>query len=271
MKVSFRVHALAGAALFASAAVTPAFAEPVQANSNAYNLSSSLVLLPLAPINVSAGDAPAPYDVQNTLANVDLSSLSPFINLSTGILNTRAQSNADGVDDGFDRYAQASSLVDGLGLDLLSNLLSLDVGAVSSHARVSGQPGGFVASGGSYLANVSLDTLLTMPLKIAVWDNFAPNTKVIDNLLGITLTFNEQIENCGADFCELTVNAINIGFNNVALGVGNLVGLNGNLIIGHSYAAAMAATPPVPEASSYAMMLAGLGLVGYAVRRRKSA
>lgn len=28
---------------------------------------------------------------------------------------------------------------------------------------------------------------------------------------------------------------------------------------------------PVPEADSYAMMLAGLGLVGYMVRRRKAA
>ena len=31
------------------------------------------------------------------------------------------------------------------------------------------------------------------------------------------------------------------------------------------------ALPPVPEADSYAMMLAGLGLVGYMVRRRKAA
>ncbi|MFO1386275.1 MAG: PEPxxWA-CTERM sorting domain-containing protein [Chitinivorax sp.] len=31
----------------------------------------------------------------------------------------------------------------------------------------------------------------------------------------------------------------------------------------------MGATPPVPEPSEYLMMLAGLGIVGYAVRRRR--
>ncbi|MGB9094458.1 MAG: PEP-CTERM sorting domain-containing protein [Gallionella sp.] len=34
---------------------------------------------------------------------------------------------------------------------------------------------------------------------------------------------------------------------------------------------AMLAVTPVPEAKTYAMMLAGLGLVGFAVARRRAA
>lgn len=259
---------LAALTLLALAAPN-AHAVAVEGESRAYNLASTLVLLPIAPINAIGGSAPLSYDLSSTVINLDLGALAPLLDLQTGVLNTSASSNADGLDDFLPRNAEASTLVDGLGLALLGNVLELDLGAISSNAQVSGTSGAFVANGSSSLLGVSLDTILTMPLTISVWDNFAPNTKVIDDLLGITLTFNEQIENCGVDFCELTVNAINIEFDNVILGVGNLLGLSGNLIVGHSYASlATAGIPPVPEAETWALMLAGLGLVGFAARRR---
>lgn len=242
-------------------------ADPLQGASSAYNLRSTLQLLPIAPVNQTAGLAPAPFDLENTVIALDLSNLDPLLSLTTGVLQTGASSDADGVEDFLSRSADAFSLIDGLSLGLLGKSVELGLGAVRSDASVTGTSGNFVASGSSFLASVGLDTFLTLPLNISVWDNLAPNTKLIDNLLGITLTFNEQIVNCGDDFCEITVNALNLGFDNVILGVGNLLGLNGNLIIGQSYAS-LGTLAPIPEADSWAMLLAGLGLVGWRLRRR---
>ena len=71
---------------------------------------------------------------------------------------------------------------------------------------------------------------------------------------GVSIILNEQSGSCnGIDFCEIGVNALHIyGANEV--------------IFGHSYAKQTAV--PVPEASTYGMMLAGLGMVCAMVARR---
>lgn len=81
---------------------------------------------------------------------------------------------------------------------------------------------------------------------------------------GIFIVLNEQYGVCdgvvidGEDICELGVNGLHIyrpGASEVRLGA--------------SYAE-QTAVSGVPEPETYAMMLAGLGLVGWAARRRKS-
>jgi len=45
-------------------------------------------------------------------------------------------------------------------------------------------------------------------------------------------------------------------------------GLAGSASIGKDFVGLTAVTAPVPEAETYGLMLAGLGLVGFMVRRR---
>jgi hypothetical protein len=72
------------------------------------------------------------------------------------------------------------------------------------------------------------------------------------------------LSNCGAAGCDFTM-----GWDSLIVG-GPFNGNTGTWVLNGTIAGAAVVPPPVPEASTYGMMLAGLGLVGFAVRRRKS-
>jgi hypothetical protein len=71
----------------------------------------------------------------------------------------------------------------------------------------------------------------------------------------------------GVTSAGISTNAIDIAFNNFALGTGLA---NGNIILGHSEALASLGAAAVPEPSSWAMMLLGFAAVGMVLRRRRS-
>lgn len=269
----------------AACALTLAFTSPLAhaddvmyGASEAYNLGTDIALLSgilgalgLNPTNLSAGVAPDVYDINNSIADLTISPtiLQPgvSVSLTTGLLLSSASSNVDTTPGA--KFARASSSTDELDTTvdaLLSivDVLELSASTIRSTAEVTGTPGNFVATGSSYIENLFLDTTLTSPLSVAIYDNLGPNAVLLD-LLGITLTLNKQDSFCDAVYCEISVDAIDLSFNNAVFGA---LTLNGSIKIGHSFAAMSAL--PVPEPSTYGMMLAGLGLVGFMAVRRRS-
>lgn len=91
------------------------------------------------------------------------------------------------------------------------------------------------------------------------------------NVTGVTLDninffplVNTQIGNNGADYWLLTLPALTSTLHHIVVTgtpLGNTQGFVGSL--------SLIATP-VPEPETYAMMIAGLGLVGFMARRRKA-
>lgn len=247
-------------------------------SSEAYNLGTTIPLLDsilgalgLNPVNQSTGVAPSPYDITNTLTDVTVgpTQLAPAleVSVSTGLLVSSVSSNVDGTAGS--KFAMASSSTDELDTTvdaLLSiiDVLNLSASTITSSATVTGTPGSFVAVGSSYIENLFLDTTLTSPLFVDIYDNLGPNQILLD-LAGITLTLNKQSSDCGVSYCNISVDAIDLTFNNAVFGA---LTLNGSIKVGHSFAELAAV--PVPEASTYGMMLAGLGLVGFATSRRRN-
>lgn len=241
--------------------------------SNAYNLGTSIPVLGGAlqlihanPLNASAGVAPLPYSYGHSVFDFGVSPIVSGpdyrLSLSTGLLQSWAGSNVDGADG--TRLTEAWTRTDALGFDLQqffsSKLLSFDASVLSSSARITGQPGAFSAAGNTQMLGTRIDSrYLVGPLTIDT-DNLMANWKIIDQA-GLTVTLNRQLSTCGNQYCDLSVDAIHVSFNNYRLDPLNL--LNGELAFGHSYA-----VMAVPEASTYGMMLAGLGLVGLMTRRR---
>jgi hypothetical protein len=267
-------------AIATTATLGTAHAATTTGQSSAYSIGSDIGLiattldtLPFGnPINFTGGVAPNPYDRFNEIASITLGpapSLTPVFSLSTGLLRTTAASDLSSVNGGSSRFAKASSTIDDLGLGASQSLIftmtdffSLAATVISSEAMVSGVEGNYMTSGGAKITSLTFDSeFLTNPITLGT--DYAANTVLFDEI-GIRLVVNEQISDCGPVTCSMTVNAINLSFDNAAFGA--LGVLNGSLIIGNSFAQLSAA--PVPEASTYGMMLAGLGLVGFMASRR---
>lgn len=107
------------------------------------------------------------------------------------------------------------------------------------------------------------------PLAVT-WDGVS-NTATVD-MTGWTVAWNAGSIDMGAGSPAVIDNVDGIwGNGNDTLNYSAIVPSGG--FAGVSYALRMEGsanlTAPVPEASTYGMMLAGLGLVGFAVRRRK--
>lgn len=224
--------------------------------------SVSLLATPLLDLNLPnvSGSSPAPYDLSQTLVSVNAPTSA--LTLNTGILTGSASSDVDGA-AGF-RTTSGTGTVNGTVLDLLSNV-SLTATILSSTSTITGDFGSLMANGSSIItdATITIDHLLGPDTVINLNPNAAPNTMVSSSALsalGIFIVLNEQIQNCSSFLCSLETNALHIGLNPLGLQLASA-----DLKLGHSYASMAAA---VPEASEWGMMLAGLGLVGFAARRR---
>ncbi len=227
--------------------------------------SVSLLATPLLDLNLPnvSGSSPAPYNLSQTLVGVNAPT--SVLTLDTGILTGAASSDVDGA-AGF-RTTSGTGTVNGtvLEIDLLSNV-SLTASVLSSTSTITGDFGSLMASGSSIITNavLTIDQPLLLPTIVLNLDaNAAPNTMVSSSVLsalGIFVVLNEQIQNCSSFLCSLETNALHIGLNPLGLQLASA-----DIKLGHSYASMAAA---VPEASEWGMMLAGLGLVGFAARRR---
>jgi hypothetical protein len=225
--------------------------------------SASSLGIPLLDLNVPnvSGSAPAPYNLSDTFASVNapLAALS----LNTGVLTGSASSDVDGTAGS--KTTSGTGTVNGTVLNLLGSV-SLTASVLSSTSTITGDFGSLMANGNSIITNavLTIDNGILLPdTVINLNANAAPNTVISNSALsalGIFVILNEQIESCSSFLCSLETNAIRIGLNPLGLQL-----VAADIKLGHSFASM---TAPVPEASEWAMMLAGLGLVGFAARRR---
>lgn len=275
--------AYAFCATLALVTAMPAAAAPV-VSSSAYGISADLsvagvVGAHVGPLSASSGSAGADYAVHNSVATVNENLtllanplLSAHQTLHAGVLTSDAQGAA-----GANPAADASASIAHFSTALTSQalfvpvltLLGLSADTIRSTSAV-GSAGGLDATGSSTLAGLSLDGLGIAGLSIdgSLFVNPNANTVLVD-ILGLRIVLNEQIRTGdGLSALGIETNALHISFDNFLLGT-NL--LNGDVIAGHSQASITGyepAAPAVPEPASWALMIAGFGLIGTALRRR---
>lgn len=267
-------------------AIVPAHAA-MTIDSSAYALSASLsaanaVLLDIGPLAASGGSAPGAYADAASLATVDEDlQLGGFLGLSVhqrinaGIVQSSASSPYPATPTG---TANASIADADLGLTtqalfLPVTVLGVTADAIQSTTSVSAASG-LSAVGSSTLAGLNLAGLGlgSVFIDTSLFVNPDPNT-VLLNLLGLKIVLNEQIwSGDGITDLGLSTNALRLSFNDFLLG-GRLV--TGDVILGHSQASISGyevAPPasPVPEPASWALMIAGFGLIGAAARTRRA-
>jgi hypothetical protein len=162
-----------------------------------------------------------------------------------------------------------------LGSVLLGGGLTLSADALGSTSTVSGDYGSLSGFGSATIVNLKLKlgtNVFTLGLGPVAANTdlltlLSPALAPISNALstlGIKITLNEQSSTC--DFistCEQTTNALHVSVKPLGLNTADIV-------LGHSYAKETAIAAAVPEASTYGMMLVGLGLVGAMVARRRN-
>lgn len=202
------------------------------------------------PLPAVSGSAPAPYNLTNSALSA---SAPPY--LSTGLLTVNASSDVDSLPG--NRNANADATVHNLSVLLSSFGVDLTATTAQSTAAVSGDFGTFSGVGTTTLEGLTLNGVAS------AFVTPAPNT-ILLGLPGLTITLNEQTTSGSLPGSfGMGVNAIHVGFKNFL--APNLSLVNGDVIISHSQASMIGV---VPEPESYAMLLAGLGLMGAVVRRR---
>lgn len=220
----------------------------------------------LAPIPGDAhGQAPGPYNVTDETAKLVIPDI-----LTLDVLWGEASSDVDGVTDG-DRHTRGFGEVAGLSLNLLG-LVTLDLGAINATASVNGDFGSMTASADTTVLEAT-GTILGIPVDVDV----SPSAEI--NLLGISIIFDERVENCSTDdFCSIEANAIHINFDNLVLNgvTAGLLGvetLTGDVIVAHAYAEMKGgALAPIPVPAAVWLFGTGImGLVGFARRKTQIA
>lgn len=254
-------------------------------SSSSYGLGANLtvgnlVVANVGPIGAASGTASPAYDQSATVLSVNqnlaLASIAGIAfreQLSTGILVSTARSAFPASITG-----DASATINNLSTALTAKapivpvltLLGLSATTIRSTAAVDGSAG-LSAVGSTTIEGLNLTGLGLGGLLIdgSLFINPNPNTVLVD-LLGLRIVLNEQIlSGDGVTDLMLQTNALRASFTNFALGT-NL--LNGDVVIGHSQAAIndfALPTAPVPEPATWAMMIAGFGMAGGAMRRRR--
>lgn len=235
----------------------------VSGASRAYGESVNLTVAPVlgaavnvqsGPLPVAFGSAPSRYAASTSVASATVTNI-----LHTGIINVGASSNINGNPGS----VFASATADVHDLSLLGLLgINLTATEILSSALISGDFGSLSLVGNTTLVGLVLNGI---PFVMATPP---PNTILFD-LLGLTITLNEQIVGGDLNNPSLMVNAIDINFNNfLAIEAASII--NGKIIISHSEASLTARNNvpvPVPEPGTIALLLlAGAGLI---VTRRK--
>lgn len=264
------------------AAAQPALATVNFGSSNGYGVAvvtpPILPRQPFLPTPFVSGSAPAPYNTPG-LNPGPLHYTSGSLDLAVFGSQAHVRSDVDGLPGvrtttGFGEVND--DVIVTLGSDASGTLIlaghPLGPTIFRSEARVTGEYGNLTPSGVSSIFGLSLifdPALAGDPAEVfnlMGTANAAPNTNLVsflagyDGILGglstsgvTSIILNEQSGSCnGIDFCEIDVNALHIYGSN-------------EVILGHSYA--MQTALPVPEASTYNMMLAGLGIIGVMVAR----
>lgn len=276
---AFCVMTMALGAVPANAAMT--------IDSSAYALSATLSavggvgLVNIGPVAASGGSAPGAYADSASLASLDqnlqlggFGLLNVRQRISTGVLQSSASSPYPATPTGT-ASAGIADVDFGLTTQALFlpplTVLGLSADAIMSTTTVSAE-NGLSAFGSTTIAGLDLSGLGLGGLLFngSLFVNPDPDT-VLLNLLGLKIVLNEQIwSGDGVTDLGLTTNALRFSFDDFLLG-GRLV--SGDIILGQSSASIQGyeILPPVnavPEPASWAMMIAGFGLVGGAMRRR---
>lgn len=239
----------------------------ISAESDAFVFSAFLsvggdTIVDVDSFGTASGTAPGPYaDAAAPIGFSDTFSVpvlvgSIDIGISIAALGASATSDVDGAAG----LRTTDAAAGGIGASTLSivldplfgpdvSLLSLSLDALTADADVSGDFGALTAMGDSSITGgvINGTPFAVDPL---------PNSVVFD-LLGITLTLNEQIEICGPSECSIEVNALHLEID------ANLGGesIAGDIILAHAAAAQNA----IPEPS----VLLLLGVAGLAAARRR--
>jgi hypothetical protein len=234
----------------------------------------------IGPVAKAFGTAPGAYNtgavtatltggVGSGLADLLLASLS----VKTGLITDIASSPYNGTLATL--TSTASSTVNNLNLSLslasLASVLKVTAGTLGSTSTASKTSGTTVVTGSSYITDLSITaaglSLTNVQITAATPANFDLLTLDLQALLGFDIIANYQspIYLAGTtNIIGIQTAALAIQLNAVQLPVfGGFKTLSGTVLIGETAAS-------VPETTSWAMMLLGFGLVGAAVRRRKS-
>lgn len=155
-----------------------------------------------------------------------------------------------------------------------ASALTVNIGNLSGTSYAIGNS---LAAGSTILDTYAFDimpeaavagTAVSIELDIPL---FAGQEFAINNF---KIAFYDAADTLLASDMQANATDLTLDINNLMLGSGTgykfVVSGNVTGTLGGSYGGALAAAP-VPEAETYAMMLAGLGLVGFMVSRRRSA
>nr|WP_245196611.1 PEPxxWA-CTERM sorting domain-containing protein [Sphingomonas jejuensis] len=228
--------------------------------------------LVVAPVAVSQGHGPASYNQTNSALGASggltlslLGLTNTGLQFNTGVAST----SASGI--GTTATASATLASANLGINATTqnlfgpatvvSLLGLRTGEIRSTASVDAAG---LFQGSSSIAGLGLTTTLGT-VNAGLLGNVTPAVNaVLLDVLGLKITLNEQI----TDGDMFTTNALSLRFTNFVSGT-NLV--NGAVILGQSQVvrATPVAPPAVPEPATWAMMIAGFGMVGAAMRSRR--
>lgn len=236
----------------------------------------------VGPISSVSGSASPGFDVDSSVVSlgteVDLGVLTLVragLGINTGVLASSASANGTLPGDTTAGAAQAS--VNDVDLGLFTSLfgvttttLGLTADTITSRSTVTRVGDTATLTGQSVFENLDLSLLGLLDFSLGANAEVVPNFVAFD-LLGLTITLNEQsITGNGLTERGIITNAFHLVFDNYILG-GRA--LTGDLIIGQSRAS-ISIDPSVggavPEPGVWLQMIAGFGLVGLAVRRRRS-
>lgn len=270
VSLSARQACLAAAMILVSACHVRAVT--ISASSSGYGLFTDVSALGInldvgpLPTGVS-GVAPAPYNLANSVANVNVTTAIPVVvsgEVGASLVNGAATSNVDGLPGS--RLTTASGGIVGADIGAVTiplfgnglTILALN-GTLNSTAQISGDFGSLVATGTTTIESLSMTiagTVVNLAPYVGV--NVVPNTSV--NLAGLgilntTLILNEQI--IAPDNSSITVNALRLST--------NLLNIGGDIILGRSQCSV--ATVPEPAGGLLVLAAVPLGLV----RRQRSA
>ncbi|UAK23535.1 choice-of-anchor P family protein [Sphingomonas nostoxanthinifaciens] len=271
MKRSLAIH-LAPVALLlcgTGAQATTTLTSAASAVSTSLNVAGVVkVNTTIAGVSGTAGTA---YDNTGNVASVNLTTplvsgiVSAGSKVTTGVVSTEAFSSAPW-------SATGTANVAGANIALYTQLLSaipltsigISLNAISSMTTVGLGANGYYGTGSSSIAGLALSgsVLGALGINTSLISNPSAST-VLATLPGLTLTLNEQITSTLTNGLSMSTNALHLALNDYAFD-GQL--LSGDIILGHSEASI---TGAVPEASSWAMMVVGFGLLGGLARRRK--